>query len=193
MMFNLPFSGLIPGAKGAVLAVLLRTGKPMTGRYLSAMVGEGHSLWAVQNALKELVSIGLVEVEIIGRSTLHQLNDQHALAPVLREMAYPVEVLTRVVSEASEGADAVILFGSIARGEADAASDIDLAVIAHEGWNGRLALQDAVWQGLGNNCDVLVFTPDELLQRADAEPVVAAIIRDGIPLVGALPLQKKAA
>jgi len=165
----------------------------MTGRHLSAMVGDGHSLWAVQKALKELVSIGLVEAEVVGRSTLHRLDDQHALVPALREMAYPVEVLTRVVSEVCDGAEAVILFGSIARGEADAGSDIDLAVIAPESWNGRLALQDAVWQGLGNNCDVLVFTPDELLQRADTEPVVAAIMRDGIPLVGALPRRRVAA
>ena len=43
-MFSLPFSGLIPGAKGAVLSVLLRTGKPMTGRNVSAMVGAEHSL-----------------------------------------------------------------------------------------------------------------------------------------------------
>jgi hypothetical protein len=34
MFFGEPFGGVIPGARGAVLAVLLRTGEPMTGRQM---------------------------------------------------------------------------------------------------------------------------------------------------------------
>ena len=132
MLFNVPFGGLISGAKGAVLAVLLRTEKPMTGRHISTMVGEEYSLWAVQAALKELVQIGLVQVETYGRSLLNRLNNQHALVPALREMVSPVEVLRRVVSKASGDAVAVILFGSIAQGMAGPGSDIDLAVLAFD-------------------------------------------------------------
>ena len=193
MLFNLPFSGLIPGAKGAVLSVLLRTGKPMTGRHVSSMVGDTHSLWAVQAALKELVTSGLVVAETYGRATLHRLNDRHALVPALRSMAHPVEVLSRVVTGVSAGAKTVILFGSIARGEATPDSDVDLAVIAPAGWSGATSLQDAIWEGLGNNCDVLVFTPDEFRQKAVTEPVVASICRDGIALVGSMPVIRKAA
>jgi len=192
MFFNVPFSGLIPGARGAVLAVLLRTGKPMTGRNVHAMVGAGHSLWAVQEALKELVLVGLVEADAYGRSMLYRLNEGHALVPSLRAMAYPVDVLTHVVSGASDGADAVILFGSIARGESGPGSDVDLAVIAPTGWDGALALQDAVWEGLGNNCDVLVFTADEFVAKSETEPVVGDILRDGVPLVGTMPRLRKA-
>jgi len=193
MKFDVPFSGLIPGAKGAVLAALLRTGKPMTGRHVSSMVGDGHSLWAVQVALKELVSIGLVKAETYGRSVLHRLNERHALVPSLRTMAQPVEVLGQVVRDASDGAEAVILFGSIARGEAEAASDVDLAVVAPAGWGGKSVLQEAIWNGLGNDCDVLVFTRDEYLDKAEAEPVVAAIKRDGIALLGTMPRRRRAA
>ena len=193
MFFHQPFSGLIPGAKGAVLAVMLRTGKPMTGRHVSVMVGDRYSLWAVQMALKELVSMGLVEAENYGRSTLHRLNDRHALIPHLQAIASPVEMLRRVVIKWSEGAEAVILFGSIARNEAQPDSDIDLAVVASEGWPGVTALQNAVWDELGNRCDVLLVTHEEFLRRPPTEPVVEAIIEDGIPLVGAMPTRREVA
>ncbi|MCL1838902.1 MAG: nucleotidyltransferase domain-containing protein [Propionibacteriaceae bacterium] len=187
MFFNLPFGGLIPGAKGAVLEVLLNTQKPMTGRHVSLMVGESYSLWAVQQALKDLEAMGLVEAQSYGRSRLHQLNDRHVNIPSLRAMAYPVEVLRRVVQQASAGAHAVILFGSIARGEASADSDVDLAVIAPKDWDGAHTLQDAVWEELGSNCDVLVFTPAEFCVKERIEPVVSSILRDGVALVGLMP------
>ncbi|MCL2490516.1 MAG: nucleotidyltransferase domain-containing protein [Propionibacteriaceae bacterium] len=192
MLFDMPFSGLIPGAKGAVLDVLLRTGKPMTGRHVAAMVGAKHSLWAVQAALRELVAIGLVIAETYGRSTLHRLNEQHALVPALREIARPVEVLRRVVQDASPSAKAVILFGSVARGQAGPSSDVDLAVLAPAGWDGSLALQDAVWERIGSACDVLVFTVEEFLGKVGVEPVVDDILRDGVPLLGEMPRFRKA-
>jgi len=61
MHFGEPFGGVLPGARGAVLAVLLRTGEPLTGRQIHGIVSEGHSLWSVQEALKALTQLGLVE------------------------------------------------------------------------------------------------------------------------------------
>ncbi len=52
----------------------------------------------------------------------------------------------------------------------------------------RVERQDAVRTRLGNDCDVLVFTEAEFCQRAaEGEPVVAAIVRDGVALVGTKP------
>jgi predicted nucleotidyltransferase len=83
----------------------------------------------------------------------------------------------------------VILFGSVARGKATADSDVDLVVIAAPDWDGRSELEDAVRARLGNDCDVLVFTPDQFSQHASTgdEPVVAQILADGVALVGSLP------
>jgi predicted nucleotidyltransferase len=62
-----------------------------------------------------------------------------------RALVDPVAMLKEVVNAAA-GSDvqAVVLFGSIARGEASAASDIDLAVIAPNGWSRRVEMEDAV-------------------------------------------------
>jgi predicted nucleotidyltransferase len=85
----------------------------------------------------------------------------------------------------------VILFGSIARGESHIKSDIDLAVIAPTGWDGRTDLEDAVRTRLGNYCDVLVFTPEDFTRLPGTdEPVVREILSEGIALIGSIPRVK---
>lgn len=178
----------MPGARGAVLAVLLRTGALLTGRRVHDLVGQGHSLGAVQKALRDLEEVGLVTTEIIGRAGVHRINEEHDAVTSLRALASPLDMLTRVVEEEASGAESVIVFGSVARGEAHSHSDIDLAVVAPEDWNGRVDLVERVQARLGNRCDVLHLTVDHLSRDiADQEPVVAEILRDGIALVGRKP------
>lgn len=187
MNFGEPFGGLMPGARGAVLAALLRTGAPLTGRRIHALVGS-HSLGAVQQALRDLEQVGVITTETIGRAGVHRINERHESIAPLRALASPIEALTRVVRDAAHGVEAVIAFGSVARGEAHADSDVDLAVIAPRGWDGRADLQQAVEERIGNSCDVLHLTSEEFTRAPnDREPVVAEILHDGIPLVGSLP------
>ena len=132
-------------------------------------------------------SLGLVERTPVGRANLYTVNEQHyAIAP-LRALLDPLAALREVAAAA--GADAVILFGSVARGEATAGSDIDLAVLAGGSWDGRAELEDAVRARLGSDCDVLVFTPEqfERLAASGDEPVVQEILADGVALAGAIP------
>jgi predicted nucleotidyltransferase len=187
MNFGEPFGGLMPGARGAVLAVLLRTSAPLTGRRIHALVAS-HSLGAVQQALRDLERIGVIATETIGPAGVHRVNQNHEAIAALRLLASPIEMLTCVVREAAPDVEAVVVFGSVARGEARADSDIDLAVIAPAGWEGRAELQQAVSERLGNSCDVVHLTSEDFSRPPeDREPVVAEILRDGLALVGALP------
>jgi Fe2+ or Zn2+ uptake regulation protein len=74
MLFSGPFGGVIPGARGAVLAALLRTDTPLTGRQVHALVSDDYSLWTVQEALKALTQLGLVNTpnHRSGRRAHHQ-------------------------------------------------------------------------------------------------------------------------
>lgn len=76
----------------------------------------------------------------------------------------------------------VVLFGSAARGDADAASDLDVIVVA-EDVPARFADRLAVAYELIDPTfalDILVYTPDEYAQmQADANPLIAAAERDG--------------
>ena len=187
MNFAEPFGGLMPGARGAVLAVLLRTGAPLTGRRIHALV-DGHSLGAVQQALRDLERIGVITTETIGRAGVHLINEGHEAITPLRSLASPIEMLTRVVYDAASDVEAVMVFGSVARGEAHADSDIDLVVIAPEAWDGRADLQQQVHERLGNDCDVLHLTREDFARAPeDREPVVAEILRDSFALVGTTP------
>lgn len=189
MYFGEPFGGLIPGARGAVLAVLLRTDAPLTGRQIHGLVHTEHSLGAVQEALRVLARLGIVETRTVGRAGVHTINESHAAVAHLRSLADPVGALKQAIAESTDSqVEAVVLFGSIARGEASVDSDIDLAVIASADWDGRDRLEETVRSRLGNGCDVLLFTPDQFHQLArDGEPVVSDILRDGVALVGRKP------
>jgi predicted nucleotidyltransferase len=190
MQFGEPFGGLLPGARGAVLAALLRTGAPLTGRQVYGLIRDQCSLWSVQQALTSLVGLGVVTSQEVGRATVHAINENHYAIQPLRELLDPFAALRDTVQRTvGSSAEAVILFGSVARGEATADSDVDLVVLAAPDWDGRSELEDAVRARLGNDCDVLVFTPDQFSRHASTgdEPVVAQILADGVALVGSLP------
>jgi predicted nucleotidyltransferase len=174
------------------LAALLRTDAPLTGRQVHALVSDDYSLWTVQEALKALAQLGLVNTETFGRAGVHTINEDHVSVAPLRSLLDPIAALTGTVREAiDDDVSTVILFGSIARGEAHINSDIDLAVIAPTGWNGRADLEDAIRTRLGNHCDVLVFTPEDFTRRPGlAEPVVHEILAEGIALIGSIPRAK---
>ncbi|MDR1119153.1 MAG: nucleotidyltransferase domain-containing protein [Bifidobacteriaceae bacterium] len=192
MDFGEPFGGCIPGARGAALAALMRTGAPMTGRQIHRVASGGHSLWSIQEALKALAALGLVETAAVGRAVLHSVNDRHVAAAPLRRLADPISLL-REAARASVGSGAlsIILFGSVARHESGVGSDIDLAVISHAPWDGAADLQSAITAQFGNACDVLVFTEAEFARlAASGEPVVEEILRDGIPLLSSMPTRR---
>ncbi|WP_232549691.1 nucleotidyltransferase family protein [Propioniciclava soli] len=144
-------------------------------------------MWSVQQALADFVSLGLLESTTVGRANLYTVNEAHYTVGALRALLEPLGTLREIA--AASGADSVVLFGSVARGEATASSDIDLAVIAEESWDGRAELEDSVRAQLGNDCDVVVFTPHRFAQLAASgdEPVVEQIMADGVALVGSLP------
>jgi predicted nucleotidyltransferase len=192
MLFTEPFGGVIPGARGAVLAALLRTDTLLTGRQVHALVSDDYSLWAVQEALKALTQLGLVNTQTIGRAGIHTINEDHVSVAPLRVLLDPITALTDTVRAAvDKDVKTVVLFGSIARGEANIHSDVDLAVIAAAGWDGRTDLEAVVRTRLGNNCDVLVFTSEDFTRLADTgEPVVREILTNGVALIGSIPRMK---
>lgn len=98
-----------------------------------------HSLDNVRHAVSTLESAGLVEVQSQGNRKLVQI-DREQLAvtsdPVSRipqvEFQEPVRIALKELRERIESLHGVILFGSVAKGEADRRSDIDLFVLVED-------------------------------------------------------------
>ena len=75
----------------------------------------------------------------------------------------------------------IILFGSVARGEADADSDLDVLVIKDtpEPFVHRLEAMAQLCP-LGVHADILVYTPYELWQMVDdGNPFILSALREG--------------
>ena len=75
----------------------------------------------------------------------------------------------------------IILFGSVARGEADADSDLDVLVIKDttDPFVRRLEAMAELCP-LGVHADILVYTPHELRQMVDdGNPFILQALREG--------------
>jgi predicted nucleotidyltransferase len=87
--------------------------------------------------LASLTELGLARVQRAGRADLYQLNREHLLFPIVhglfvQEAAVQGELvafLRRRLRAALKSVHEAYLFGSVARGESRAGSDIDLAVV----------------------------------------------------------------
>ncbi len=79
------------------------------------------------------------------------------------------------------GAQKIVLFGSLARGDADAYSDIDLVVIKPTSLTFVERLADVVRRcPSAGGADILVYTPEEFERMRETEnPFMDCVLRDG--------------
>lgn len=100
----------------------------------------GHGGKSVDNAINILSGVGLIETRKEGRRSLIQIDRENVQKPDDPILEIPQEEFRDPVRKFLEEAKrqlsgnlvAVILFGSVARGKADRASDIDLQAIVSE-------------------------------------------------------------
>lgn len=194
MDFSAPMGGLFTEPRAAVLAVLVRSGVPLTGRQIHARITPRWSLRAVQNALAGLERLGMTEQEAVGRAVTHVLNRDHYAVPYIDGLLSPTAALRQVIEEfyANLGTSdrqprGIWLFGSIARGEPSGASDIDLALVVSAGeWDDIAGdLSHLVRRRLGNACDVVIVDAQRLASPIDPDDtLIASLLEDAIALAG---------
>ncbi len=190
-----PFAAISPGVDADVLVVLAGSTKPRSGRELARRAGRSST--GVQHVLDRLVEHGLVKREEVGRTFLYELNRDHLLAPTVEQMAGARAELVRRLRNAIDDWEVspvhASLFGSAARGDGDASSDIDLLVVrptdvdpddAH--WRGQVdRLADLVRRWTGNNAGIAEVSEGELPRlRKDRPPVVEEVGEDAVDLAG---------
>ena len=185
-----PSADVIPGARGAVLATLVRLENSVTVRALA-----GHAGVSPQGALRlvnDLARAGIVHVEPAGRSLMVRLNRDHLAAePLIALVSTRARLVERLTNELAGWDDlaGAWLFGSAARGDGDTASDIDLLLVAgrttdSERWErqaARLVNRAQAWTG--NPVQLVEHTRRTFAALVrDTSPLVAALRFEGIPL-----------
>ncbi|NIK56683.1 nucleotidyltransferase domain-containing protein [Kribbella shirazensis] len=148
------------------------------------------------------MSTGVVTAEPAGRARLYTLNRDHVAAPAIDQLAQLRDILLKRIKAEAESweipAKAVWLFGSTARGEGDADSDLDLLIVRPDdiddsdpSWLEQvetLAAHATRWSG--NSCEVVEYSAQEVRDLiGHKERIVGELRRDAVPITGSTPQQ----
>lgn len=180
-----PVSAVIPTLEGQILRVLARTTRPLTAPNIIRLVNRGSGP-GIRVALTRLTDVGTVLGEQVGRQLQYEANRAHAAWPAIEAVVDFANgfarrldgEISRLLDEAPDG-DLVTcaVFGSTARGTADADSDIDLALVVPDDMpqarSDAIAndLTNGIEQFTGNATNVMVLTHaqrDDMVARGDA-------------------------
>lgn len=180
---------------GRILEVLAGADASFTGRQIHALIGEG-SVAGVQLGLARLRHQGIVLAEPAGRAVLYRLNADHLAAPQVRGLAHlRYELLRRLRAELDAWDPrpaAAYLFGSSARRDSTASSDVDIFLVRPEavsdpdlpGWRSRVeALSRSVTAWTGNDARVVEFGESEVSDVRN-DSLLRAVLDEGILLAG---------
>ncbi|HEY7952071.1 MAG TPA: nucleotidyltransferase domain-containing protein [Solirubrobacteraceae bacterium] len=192
---------LTPTLDGDVLATLARADIELSGRELARHIGHG-SPEGVRRAADRLVRQGALLQRKAGSARLYRLNRDHLAAPWIEGLASMrqqlIERLRATIANWEQPAKIALLFGSVARGDATADSDLDLMVIRRSGcdpdsdpWRTQLLeLEQAATAWTGNDARILEYGEEEL-PRLGSEPLLKDVLRDGIELYGSLRILRR--
>jgi len=118
--------------RGRVLALLY--GAPDEALFVRQIARQVEtSAGTVQRELNLLAEAGLIKRSTVGNQVFYQANQEHPEYPELRALlaktAGVFQMLKTALASLSSRIDLAFVYGSVARGEEKAASDIDLMVI----------------------------------------------------------------
>lgn len=199
MDLSSPINSVMPSAHGAVLAVLARTTEPLSGRRVAGLTDGRVGQRRTTQILTQLSDAGIVLREDRPPSKLYRLNRDHVAAPGILALAEMWATLVQRIRDElgswASSATAACLFGSAARGEATADSDIDILLI--RGDTAASDADDTLWDEQverlvervnawsGNTCEVLELSLAELEESVAREDrLVRDLRQDAITLAG---------
>jgi predicted nucleotidyltransferase len=149
---------------------------------------------SASRAVYEWGGSGLVSVTLVGNSKGVQLDSAFYLLPELKALltkptekaVSQAEGFAKSVAAAVDGVIAVVLYGSVARGETDVHSDIDLLVITKSRAASLRAREFASenW-GMHEDVSAVMMLPADVKARIEEkDKFMLSIVREGRVLYG---------
>ena len=199
MDFAEPLQALIPGATGRVLAVLVQTSMPLSGRAIAELGGVSSAQGA--RVLQRLVELGVVQGRSAPPAILYSLARDHVAAePLLTLGSLPAKLTERLAEKVAslEPSPACVgTYGSFARHEARTDSDIDVLVVRpkdvqqdDDDWASVVeVIRDIAGRISGNRVEILEVGQTEIPRLiVSRRPLWREIARDFLLIYGT-PLQ----
>ncbi|MBI4658070.1 MAG: nucleotidyltransferase domain-containing protein [Verrucomicrobia bacterium] len=137
------------------------------------------SLGTVQQELRRLTRVGLVIARKNGNRVYYRANPDHPVHPELCSLVLKTDGLAGVLQPALDIPEINIafVFGSLARGDTGATSDVDLMVLGTMGLRRLATLLSGVADRLGREINPHVMTPHEFTERRrQREHFVASLL-----------------
>jgi predicted nucleotidyltransferase len=129
--FRQPVEAVIPDAQGRILATLARTTQELSLSALAQL--SGVSLAHVARVVPRLVELGAVERRDVPPTVLVRLVPEHLASRAILMLTDLRHAFLHALRETAQRLDPapvnVTLFGSFARGDDDAQSDVDVVVV----------------------------------------------------------------
>lgn len=200
MLTNMLNAVLGSTAKVRLLRAVLPLAGAVSGREARELAGV-RSQSGAQQALMQLAQLGILHEERIRGARLYRVNREHHLVPAIRALFEAEQsragAVRDVVRQQLESKDLlvrvhfVVLFGSVARGDARPDSDVDLLVVTDSArYTARVsdALHEAAERAertLGVRLSPLVMALPRLRERYRAgDPLLHNIETEGRVLLG---------
>ena len=160
---------LFPRVRQRVLALLF--GNPDRSFFSNEVVALVQSgTGAVQRELASLAQAGLLTVTSQGNQKHYRANEAAPVFEELRGLVLKtsglVDVLRSFLAPLASQIDAAFVYGSVAKRQDTAASDVDLMVIAGSvGYADLFTLMEEAGARLGRKVNPTIYTPAELAKR----------------------------
>ncbi|MPY95554.1 MAG: hypothetical protein GEV08_21600 [Acidimicrobiia bacterium] len=194
--FRRPVEALIPGVQGAV-ARRPRWDHGATEPAHAGEAGRREPSAGLAPLLPNLVELGLVERTDVPPSALFRLVDGHLGAELVRQLASLRRTALARLGQLAGGMEPAsagcVVFGSMATGEAEAGSDIDVLLVRRdkvdeddERWHAALERFRVAGRELtGNPISVLEVSQGQLTKRlGSGEPLWRDIAKHGLVVHG---------
>ena len=186
---NKPLALFYDATRARVLDVMLANSQALSGRAIARR--SDLSPTTTNLALGDLARHGIVSFRGEGRSHLWSVHWENALVKQLVRLArVQDEQAGQVVADALGSEPiSVTLFGSVARGDADSRSDVDILVIANDHAQGQdfrrraYKASSALRQEVGREVEITVIDRDAL-QEASLNGFLRQVLTDGRTLHG---------